>query len=88
MLIYLQLFKNERICYCTFVNNLIGWNSQYLLFFSFIELNASLYVAHVKAPDENPMLEHRDSMSKTQMQIKKQRISKGEILNSKYNYYR
>lgn len=56
--------------------------------FSLIELNASLYVAHVKVLDENPMLEHQDSMSKTQLQVKKQRISKGEILSSKYNYYR
>ena len=46
----------------------------------------SLYVAQVEVPDGNLMLdENQDSISKTQMQVKKQRTSKGERNISKYN---
>lgn len=36
---------------------------------------------------EKLMLKHQDSISKTQMQVKKQRTSKGERHISKYNNY-
>lgn len=54
--------------------------------FLFIELNASLYIAHGKLPDENSVLGHQGAVSKTQLQVKKHRTSKGEKFKSKYNY--
>lgn len=35
--------------------------------------------------DENPVLEYQESMSKIQLQVKEQKIAKGERLTSKYN---
>ncbi|XP_047722686.1 coiled-coil domain-containing protein 7-like isoform X11 [Prionailurus viverrinus] len=39
---------------------------------------ASLYVAHDNVTDENPVLEPQESMSKTQLQVNKQKIAKEE----------
>lgn len=39
-------------------------------------------------PDENRMLEHQDSMSESEIQMKKQRTHKMESLTSKYKNYR
>ncbi|XP_036130747.1 coiled-coil domain-containing protein 7-like [Molossus molossus] len=37
---------------------------------------------HGQVPDENPVLEHQGSMSNTQLQVKKHRLSKGGRLNT------
>lgn len=55
--------------------------------FPFIGLNASFYVAHNKVP-ENVVTEPQDSISNTQLQVKKQGASKGERVSSKYSNYR
>lgn len=55
--------------------------------FLFSTLNASLYVAHDNLTDENSVLEHQESMSKIQLQVKEQKIAKGERLTSKYSNY-
>lgn len=63
------------------------WNNFHNLFFQFIWLNDSFYVAQDDVTDEKLMLEVQDSISKTQMQVKKQKTPKEEH-NSKYNNYR
>lgn len=50
-------------------------------------LNAYLYVAHDGVPEENLLLKKEDSISETEMQAKKQKMSQGERLISKYNNY-
>ena len=55
--------------------------------FLFSALNASLYVAQDNMTDDNPVLEHQESMSKTQLQVEEQKTAKGERLTSKYSNY-
>ena len=55
-------------------------------------LNGKFYVMwlglnFLKVPDENPVLE-QESMSETQLEVKKQRPSKERRLSCKYNNYR
>lgn len=66
----------------------VSENSFHNLFFQFIWLNDSFYVDQDDVTDEKLMLEVQDSVSKTQMQVKKQKMSKEEEHTSKYNNYR
>lgn len=70
------------LCICQYFESLESHN---IFVFPFTGLNASLYVAHDKVPGNH---DPKDSMSKTQLQVKKQRASKGERFYGKYGNYR
>ena len=46
-----------------------------------------LYAAQDEVPDRNHILDHEDSVSKSEIQVRKPSLHKGERLTGKYKNY-
>lgn len=78
-IVFLVLSKREKILLYTCINLKFRCFTTGL-FFLFNGLNVFLYVV----PDEEHMIEHEDSVSKTKMQVEKQKTSRKGRFTSKY----
>lgn len=79
-IVFLVLSKREKILLYTCINLKFRYFTTGLFFFLFNGLNVFLYVV----PDEELMIEHEDSVSKTKMQVEKQKTSRKGRFTSKY----